>query len=431
LETSITMLKRNNLQAFLLLILLFVGAQAQAQYMFLLKTDSTGSWFKNKHYGLEVFGNGFQESNAITTGLANKFISGGHIDTQQKDEISNALRAENNRLGVGLNYGINFMIAPDTLFGSHRIGVKVGFSDYQDFSAKFGRDYFDLAFYGNKPFEGTTADLSNSGLFMHRYQKISFGVFDKSSLSGLSVSLVNGEQFFEFRTENAGLFTQTGGDYLELDADGYIWQSDTGNIGFMKSNGLGAVIDFNLNFPVFCKKNPDRPSFIRFQANDIGFIQWNNGSVNYRFDSTLVYEGFYVDNLFNPGNLSFDSEGLIDSLAPNNSKGAHYAPTPARFALSWFSHIGKSFHYELQVKARINAFYLPQGTVRLFYRAHEHILLGVNTSYGGFGGFQAGIHTSATIGKSFLVQLETQCFGGFISSKSPNRNLFVNLMYLF
>jgi hypothetical protein len=425
------MWKQTKFKVISLLILLASGTGLQAQYLFLLKSDSTGKWFKTKNYGVEIYGHGFQESNTITTGFVNDFIGGGYLDEEKKNNIRNNLNAENNRIGVGLNYGINFIIAPDSLFGSDKIGVRVGVSDYQDYSAKFGQDYFNLAFYGNKPFEGTTANLSNSGLFMHRYQKISFGVFDKSSLSGLSVSMVNGEQFFEFRTDNAGLYTESGGEFIEFTADGYTWQSDTANVGFMKSNGLGAVIDFNLNFPVFCKKNPDRPSFIRFQANDIGFIQWNNGSMNYQFDSTIVYDGFYVDNLFDPGNLSFDSAGLIDSLVPNNNKEPHYLPTPARFSLSWFSHIGKSFHYELQVRARLNAFYLPQGTARLFYRAHENLLFGVNASYGGFGGFQGGIHASATLGHSFLVQLETQCLSGLFSSKSNNRNLFVNLMYLF
>src|SRR5687767_5962409 len=94
-------------------------------------------------------------SNGLNGSLANRLVWGGHISNQVKEESSRLLRDRNN-FGVGLNYNISAFLK-----GGPKHDFLIGVKNQEVLNATYSRDFFNLMFYGNKMYQGKTADLSH------------------------------------------------------------------------------------------------------------------------------------------------------------------------------------------------------------------------------------------------------------------------------
>lgn len=419
----------------LLLVFILSGCSVFSQHLFLTNPDSLAGFFESNKVVISVDGGVHQQGNAITNSFINKFINGGFIDNDLKDKQE--LTTEENLLSGGFNFGINAMLAPDSLFGSNRFGWVIGLSHVDDLSARFTNDVFNTVFYGNKSYAGKTADLSNTGVRYQRFQQLNIGFFEKSTLSYVSLGVVRGNLFADLTLADAGLFTEETGEYVELSADGRFHISDTANTSGLVMNGIGGVVNFELNFPVHFNNRPEKPSYLRFGGHNVGFTRWNKETVNYELDSTYHYEGFLIDDLAEFGNLDQSAENVVDSLVPDASYESYIMTTPGWFYLSWFSPLGKSLFYELEVRTKIYAFHLPELKARLIYKPGERWLAGVNATYGGYGGyesssaFRGGIFLSAFIGNHFMVHAESDHITGWFMENAKGRSAYLKLSYFF
>lgn len=412
-----------------LLIIFLVAGQIQAQHLLLTQPDSLPGFFSRNKVILSIGGGISQQSNAITNSFVNKIINGGFIDDELKDR--QPLSNSENLFNAAIHADVNVRIAPDSLFGTDRYGLILGVSHYDDLSTRFTSDVFNTVFHGNKMYAGKSASLSNTGIRFQQFQQLNIGFFEKKSLSHITVGLIHGNYFADLTLADSKMYTEATGDFIEFSADGRFHLSDTSNMQGFVTNGLGAALSFELNLPIRFANRPQQPSYIRIGAHNVGFISWNKQTINYRLDTTYHYDGFLIDDLTNVED--WNVEQVVDSLVPDATHESYLMTTPGWFYLSWFSPLGRKFFYEVSLKTKVYSFHLPEAGAELFYNPGSKFLLGVNATYGGYGGyesasaFRAGLSLSTLIGKRFMLDLESRHLVGWLNEDGFGRNVFIKL----
>lgn len=416
-------------------LLIVLTTPVFGQQLLLTDPDSLKSLFSQHSVMITAHGQVYQQSNAITNSLVNKFINGGHIDNALKNDQE--LSDGENLLGGGFQFGFEAMFAPEKLFGSQRYGWSIGLSHHDDLSAMFGRDIFNTVLYGNKSYAGKTADFGNSGMRYQRFQQLNLGLFDKETLSRVSVGVVNGNQAAFADLDEAGMYTAPNGEYIDLEANGSFAISDTAQPTGLVMNGLGAVVNFEWNIPFAIDREKEKTAFLRIGASNLGFIRWNNKTVNYALDSTYHYEGFLIDDLTGLDNLNDQVENVVDSLLPQSSHESRIEATPAWLYMRWFSPVGKQFHYELGLRYKVNGFHLPEASAALFYQPNQRWMVGAKAIYGGYGGYEsasalrAGIFLSTFIGNNLMLNVQSDNISGWLIGDAKGRSGQASLTVMF
>src|ERR1700752_289398 len=188
----------------LLVLLSFSFGFAKAQY------NSEFLNFEKTRRGLFITCEYEMGSNGIYNSLLNKFLYGGFIDNKTKDASDKTMR-QLNVLGANINYGVS------TFFGRNpKYSYSIGFKDQRIFNSTFTKDFYELVFYGNKPYLNETKNLSGTSIHSLRFQEVKMGFIwhkiDTTAKVGFSVSFLNGQQLFYINAhEGSSLYTNSDG----------------------------------------------------------------------------------------------------------------------------------------------------------------------------------------------------------------------------
>ena len=258
-------------------------------------------------------------SNAFTTAFVSKFYKGGYIDAELKNDVLK--RTENmNTIGADLNYGVYVGIKLDSIFHKKNISLFFSLRDRAHFDARFSKDLYKVAFYGNAPYAGKTADFNDFNLNYLRYQQLQIGLFsskyDSAARWGIAVSILKGEQYSSIFAQKAELFTSEDGQYIDFNTEMQVAQSDTANKGIGAFNGIGAGLDIYFEAPF---KTRFGDSKLRVSVADIGVIKFNSSSLFSNQDSLFHYTGFQVNSIYDLQDSTFantSQDSIINSIAP-------------------------------------------------------------------------------------------------------------------
>ena len=167
---------------------------------------------------------------SLSNSLSNKFVyavfTNKFIDNNLKK--TNAISNANNYFN-----SINFQLYYKSHFKNKSgLGYLISLSDHYYTNIRFSRDYFNFLFYGNKEFAGKTADLSGFKLNFIKYQKLRFGLsiskWDILSIF-LSAAMVRGLRNLRVEFNNAGIYTEQTGEYVDFNLNYNYFSSDTAN----------------------------------------------------------------------------------------------------------------------------------------------------------------------------------------------------------
>ena len=93
------------------------------------------------------------------------------IDKETKDASNNSMKALN-VMGANLNYDIS------AFFGRNsKYSYLIGFKDQRIFNAAYTKDFYQLVFYGNKPYLGDTKNLAGSNINSLRFQELNLTIY--------------------------------------------------------------------------------------------------------------------------------------------------------------------------------------------------------------------------------------------------------------
>ena len=396
-------------------------------------------------------------STALTNELYYKAINGSYIKAGTKDRVDKRL-SEYNKAGLDLNYGLFFSQRIDSLFRKERKGfhyfIKIAGREHSNMV--FTEDLFRVAMYGNARFAGDTAKMGSSEFNLLRYQQLEVGIigsFKGSSKYGIGLSFIKGEQFYNSTISRANLYTSQSGDHVDLDLKYSITQSDTSYLGFDAMHGWGMSMDlfYQMSYNIFQMKGPsgasgpgsgsssgqegdpsassgqgnetDWTGYLRIEVSDLGFISWNDKTVQEQIDTMYQFDGVEIQNILQLSDSIFDP--IVDSLKqiyqPTYSQNSYTTILPTLFHLSIYQEKNSGFYISLGTVFRIFANYSPFIYLKAGHTLKEKFRLGGSLEFGGYGKINLGFQAEADL-SGFKIGLGTHSLDGFIFPKRTGRN---------
>ncbi|MDD5572023.1 MAG: hypothetical protein PHD97_12810 [Bacteroidales bacterium] len=389
------MLTRNKI-LILIVISLLCASSVYAQTINLFDKN-----YKTKKYTFEAGNNTEINSNVVSNEFISRTLSGGYIDDDMKSRVSQQL-AESNKLGGEMNSYLKFTLHNDSAYGlSYYVNVK----NCNYLNMKFSKDLFNLSFYGNKMFEGKTADMGNSKLNYISYDQISFGIVSRYKADeltyefsiGLGVNL--GRKSLNVNLEKGELFTQRYGEYIDFDARYDVSVSDTSkNPGYYYS-GFGTCVSFSYSI------ENRRGDMFSISFENVGSIRWNKNSwFYYRPDTSFHYGGWEVPDFINMNNEMFD-DANIDSIANKyaykNKTSRFNTGLPSVFRIGYLYNAFNAVDFYAGIKYIINANYSPLFYLKTIINPDKYNFFSLVVSYGGYGNSNIFVNHDANFGLEF------------------------------
>ncbi len=347
-------------------------------------------------------------SNAITNQLAKTYFLNGFITDAMKDEVSKKLD-DKNRLGGEFSTELYFTHKPDSLFGRKDLSWFIGMKNINHVSSTFSRDLFEVYFRGNKNYAGKTADFSDFNYLSLKYQQLLFGLskFTKKKYgtfeAGASIGFNVGQQLLRIKSDNASLFTEDAGEYLDVNTDVEIYRSDSLHKNFASFNGFGLSTD------LFFKANIKKKHFFFARISNLGFIRWNENSTSLKEDTIFRFNGVDVSSLFDFGDtirttITIDS-AIVQPFLTHRKYQTYTLTLPAKIEVSYMKAIGQH-----NLRAGIGMAYILNGDY--FPLIHldgdytwKNNLLALTVSYGGYTTFGSGIFYSHHFHHGYTVAI--------------------------
>ncbi len=291
-------------------------------FVFILFASGVSAQFNNDFlyyikYGRSVSLHGEYDFNstAMQNSFVARFIRGGHLDSVTTDNVSKNLTAAN-RAGGWYAAGVTAFWG---LKNKKKYMFLTGLKQVEFFNSTFSDDFFSLVFYGNKMFQGKTANIGGTTINHFKFQEIKLGLIwdniDTTARIGFSVSYLKGQNLFQVNTGTSSVYTAADASEIYLNMHGSFTSSDTAKNkqGLAAFNGHGASAEFFADMPYNGKLGQSK---FYISVNNLGFIQWNSKTLNLNCDTNYVYNGVQVDNLFQISDSAIKNLSK-DSLAQN------------------------------------------------------------------------------------------------------------------
>jgi len=363
-------------------------------------------------------------SNGMSNILANKLIWGGYINSEIKKQSSQHLNKQNN-LGINLNYNISAFYK-----GNEKFDYLIGIKNQEIINSTYSQDLFNLTFYGNQSFKNKSADLGNCNFNSLKFQEIKFGAMmhkvDTIGKIGISVSFIKGENLFYLNTnELSSLYTSVDGSEITFNSNFNMALSDATNNNLISFNGMGASADIFFETPY--KSKLGKKSILTVSANNIGFIHWNNKSIQYSSDSSLHFIGYKINNLNDLKDSTINrlnKDSLLRNLSNERLEGFNMN-IPTNLILINKIYFGKElFSLSTGFRYIFNANYKPYLFIEPEYKL-KNLTFTLHTGYGGYVRFNIGASIILNT-ENWFIKIGSNSLQGFILPKS----VFAQALYL-
>ncbi len=356
-------------------------------------------------------------SNGLYNSFFNKFILGGYIDKNLKDKQVAHMK-ELNVLGANANYDITAFFGKNTKF-SYLIGIK----DQQIFNASYTKDFYQLAFYGNKPYLGETKNFSGSSINSLRFQELKVGFIwhkiDTTAKIGASVSILKGQQLFYIKAnQGSSLYTNATGTELIFNSNFTMAVSDNSKkISPLIYQGIGASANIFFETPYQSKLG--KGSVLTVNANNIGFLHWFDNSVQYSSDSSFTFSGYHVDNLLalKDSTLSAINKDTIIKNTTNAHKQSFNVNIPTNLLIINKILFTDKFAFSTGFRYLFNSNFKPYFFMQGEYKFTKHFSTALLVGYGGYAKLGVGL-TLVYNTPAFYVKLGSNSLQGYISPKN-------------
>lgn len=400
-----------------LLVLLLCTFSLRAQFYLPLIQDTT---FTSNHYVIET-GTEYH-ANSLSNAFTQKFIVGGTLSNEQTQNTFDK-QALINRFAVqSFNEFRCFLGAKKLGKDSLSWGVKAGI--YGHANLFFSKDAFGLAFLGNENYLGNTANFSELSFHTSVFQKIGFGIFNKSNKSSLFLNVVNLQQYAKSYVRKGYLTQNEDASEIELKLQGEL--AFTSNNGL--SNGIGFALDFDKRIPVQLMN--EQKAIIQIQVQNLGLAFVNKGLTRYEMDSTYEYNGFQINQLIQANSLFGSDFSLMDSLKIQQRVTKSWVILPAFIQVAKLIDAASTkkvqTYYGIKLYPTFAA--IPAGFFGVYWKLNPHYSIASSVSYGAFGKFRNGWYFTYT-GKKVTSVLGSDDFLGFVSKKAFGQSLFLRFSW--
>ncbi len=360
---------------------------------------------------LQINSMNYYASNRYNNALTDKFLFGGTITTDIKDRALNRLGSLNS-LGGQAEQELLFYTPAFSPIGDERYGFMVEISDHHLLSTHMASDLFQTLMYGNAGTLGDTMDFGFTHAQYLHYQKVGIGIYEKSTMSSTRLNYVLGSRAFEGRLSNSWMLSQTDTISLQLQGAGYQTDRFSPYIGLQ---GSGVSVDLNYNFKFETKNG--REQILNLQVNNLGFIYWNQSTIDYGVDSLVRYTGFDVQDFMNQPEGAENNYNFQDTLGIERARGNVLKALPIEFSIQKLPmrESDKKLQFIGGFKTLLTSDYFPYFYGGAYYAVSDAFTGSTRLSYGGFGRLQWGLNLNYWAGDKARISLGTFDMIGFIS----------------
>jgi hypothetical protein len=402
-------------------LLLFSGFVSKSQEHLQIFQDTV-----NEDNLLKISSLNHYSSNRFNNAYLDKFLFGGNIDQQLKDNNFNRLKTVN-VIGGEFEQRIDSYTPTIHPLKKEKYGLVLSFSDNHLLSATVPKDLYTLAMYGNADYVGDTLNLSYGHAQYQHYQKMSVGFYEKKTMSSIQLSYVAGSRAFDFYTTQSFLWTHAANDSIEFQAQGQGFSTDS-LAPYFAFQGSGFSLDISYNF-IFNSKKGDR-QIVNFKLSNAGAIFWNKNSNKYSVDTNIKYGGFDIADFINQDSLT-GKWNFEDTLGIVQAKTNYSEALPVELSIEKMADAqGKKLQAIFGFKAILTQDYRPYFYGGIHYRPVQYFSASTYFSYGGFAGLRWGLYCNFNAGKKIRISLGTADMIGNIS-KNYGFGRSANLMAVF
>lgn len=409
-----------------LIIFLFCSTQSFPQNFSPVFTETNPSSALGGSFDYAV------NSSSVNMKFINTFYRGDFIDQDLKQSVFDKTK-DKNRLGFDLNYGLWYVHNPDSA-SKKKTGWFVSVRNRMHADALFQGDLFKTYFGGNKQFAGQTATLGETRFNFLNYRQVQLGlnVVSRKGFSkvrfGAALSFIKGEQNLNLFLSKGDVFTDSDGQFIDVDMAFEVRNSDNSNKKFFDLKGYGAALDLFLGI-----ENPK--SIIRFEISDFGFIDWNQNAQSTHNDTALHFEGLSIDNLFDIGDSlvnSLDADSIKTDMGFITENIDYSTPLPAMIHLGYTHKTKENLYINAGFAYRMAANYSPYIYVGTEHKFKGEFNINTRFAWGGYGTYNIGLGLSKQFGKAFKVNLGTNNLEGLLITKAANGvGAYINLIGYF
>ncbi len=332
---------------------------------------------------------GQTQSTTIPAAFSNRFIDPGFIDDVLKTSVEDRFKGDN-RFGAAFGYSASALFFPDSSAKANGSALQISAGTESLFALRFSNDAFSLAFRGNEDFAGQSANLSNSSFYALRYNFFRLSYRKRFETWGFEAGLqaMRGVSNSDVRLEEASLFTDTSGTFLDVRWKGRIRSSSPGANAWNNYPSAGAALNLRFIYtPV-----SQRKWFVEASLNDFGFIHWNNQTNDIQRDTSFRFTGLWFGDVitFNDTNFVL-GDSLLRRLRGNEEQASGMRLFPFRLHTAVSFELSARHNQRLMLEAEYRALpgMRPQFTLGYNRQLGTHFELGIDAIYGGFGGLNS------------------------------------------
>ena len=207
----------------------------------------------------------------------------------------------------------------------------IGFSiaDRNIINCSFSDDIMKLGLYGNFDYQGQTIDFSNTNIRVDRFQQYKIDYTHNINNINIksAISYLVGNYHASFIVNNGSIYTAPLGTYIDINYD--ITANTTNESGFdiFTNNGNGLAFDTDVNIDLEKYK-------INLYIKDWGHINWKEESMHYNTDSSFVFSGVEIENIFSFNDSVLDQYSNNNYIHESNSSFKSYIPANFGFAIA-------------------------------------------------------------------------------------------------
>jgi hypothetical protein len=406
------------LTLFVLQLVLVCAADAQTPSLLLLGSDT--AW-NSKGMMILAGGEAGISTNALNVGFLQKSILGGYLEREELKDVYDQLPTRS-KIGYSVHSDITFMNFADTLFGNPRLGLRASVSTNYDGFCGFNPEAFGLVYFGNGGLNPGMVDLGEFVYNNQAWQKIGFGLFNKSTLSGFTLSLVAGQSFQSLSIDEAQFYTSPDADSLSLNVDGVYMRSDTKRKGLANGSGLGACLDFDLNVPL-----RDKSELISISVRNLGFVAWNRKTETRVLNDAFQWNGLDVTNWLSGATDTLELPSWVDTIQAPGTMKETLRFLPATFSFRYLKRITAASYIETGCNFYSNSVELPLAYVGMMHLLGARFSVGERISYGGYGNFAVGLEVQWLSRNAWFIRAGSAQLEGWVMPAARGRNAFINL----
>ena len=359
-------------------------------------------------------------SNVLDNEWLSKMTIGGHIGNNQKNTFYQNME-DYNRVGANLNAGISVYSFVDSVFGSKQWGLTGGVSRVSTANLYFGKDFFDLTYFGNARSAGDTMNFGKMYGQLQSFQKVGIGIFNKETLSSIRFSYVSGLNYMNLNVDRARWFTSPVSGTTTLDYVADFEQADTTKSGPFTSRGQGFCLDADLNIPMKREQG-----FFAVSVRNVGWTYWQN-SIYYEADSTFVWDGIEINDVLGIEADSIALPSWQDTLGVKGQKQSRWRPLPGSIHFRMLKKINSKSSYEAGILLQPNYAALPLVSLAYNHFVSKGLMLTERVSYGGYSRLALGVELQYLLSDRVFISAGTQHLWGVMSLNARGSNAFFGM----